>query len=72
MNKLKQITINKDNIESMADVVGDRDFLKTTQKVGRIFELNKIKEFKERAADSLVEIEIALRKCKRLGVFSKQ
>jgi len=70
MNKLKQIIVNNENRERIAYMVGDRDFLKTHE-AGQIFTLEKTKELKKRD-DSLVDIEIALRKCKRLGVFSNK
>jgi hypothetical protein len=63
MTKLKKITTKE-----LSNKINEFDIghIKQGQP---IFELINSKKMKKREIDSLIEIEIALRKCKRVGVF---
>lgn len=66
MKKLKQATINELKEFLPAD---DLKYFETNNQVFESYILNSVKPFEKRD-DSLIELEIAFRKCKRVGVFS--
>ncbi|MCK4501001.1 hypothetical protein KAU11_10930 [Candidatus Babeliales bacterium] len=63
MKKLKQI-----KIDDVKNFTIDKDIVKDAQKTDRpIFKLTAKERFTK--TDELVEIEVAMRKCRRVGVF---
>ncbi len=68
--KLKEITITKGGVENI-NIIKDKDILKdiiTTK--DRIFVIEH-KNNNQEKNNPLLQIEIAIRKCERFGLFSK-
>ena len=64
MNKLKEVSINE-----IKKIIPNSDFINITKGGNSLFALNDNEPMEKREIDSLINIEIALRRCKRVGIF---
>ncbi|TRZ80563.1 hypothetical protein D4R86_04110 [bacterium] len=59
-------------IEEAKNIIIDKDILKQVREDREpIFKVDRVGLQQNETSDSLVELEIALRKCERVGVFKK-
>lgn len=65
MNGLKKISVNSIKLN-----IPKNDLVSIQKNFNHVFILEKTEPFKDREIDNLIEIEIAVRKCRRVGVFN--